>query len=65
MLLAHEHSQQIEMRIDWVQPGEDWRLLCETAPMEVRGVHFDKPSHCFERDHHMWAMWEVDDTLYC
>jgi hypothetical protein len=47
----------VQAKLEGVYGDEDAYLLCSTAPADVYGTHFEKPSHCFDHDWAQWGVW--------
>lgn len=43
-------------------PKERWMTMCSTTPIDIRGQHFNRPTHCEGRTvYPMIGIWDVDD----
>jgi len=55
---------RMEARLQNIQSGEDWQLMCRTAPNVVHGIRFQSPTSCENRGfwHGMVGIWDYPDN---
>ncbi|KAJ8521593.1 hypothetical protein ONZ45_g1777 [Pleurotus djamor] len=51
--------------LDGIQPGDDWRMMCSTAPADLAGHHFNAPSRCDDWGQHgIWGIFDIYDASW-
>ncbi|CAK5271592.1 unnamed protein product [Mycena citricolor] len=53
--------RRIESRLENVQSGDDWRVMCDTTPADFGGQHFDHPDMCEQSVWGIWGNWFLHD----
>jgi len=54
--------RRIEARLDNLQIGADWRIMCTTTPADIDGRHFFTPAECFNLGKlGIFGAWDVKD----
>ncbi|KAF8805507.1 hypothetical protein BYT27DRAFT_7192541 [Phlegmacium glaucopus] len=55
-------SRRVEARLDNLQTGADWRIMCATTPADIHGRHFF-PAECFNLGRlGIFGAWDMQDT---
>ncbi|KAF9560030.1 hypothetical protein CPC08DRAFT_723561 [Agrocybe pediades] len=61
--LDSSHSLRIESRLENLQPGSNWQVMCATTPADVHGHHYGGAVECFHSPssgtHGIWDLPDV------
>ncbi|KAF9523216.1 hypothetical protein CPB83DRAFT_698173 [Crepidotus variabilis] len=60
-------SKRVESRLENLQPGSNWQIMCVTTPADIEGRHFGSPAACFKdpREGATYGEWEVRGATGC
>jgi len=54
--------RRIESRLENLQPGSNWQIMCVTTPAEIHGRRYGSPGACFyDTKHGVFGIWDVED----
>ncbi|KAF8647827.1 hypothetical protein AX16_006529 [Volvariella volvacea WC 439] len=43
--------------------GDDWKVMCSTTPVHLRGREYSSPDHCANWGKYgIWGIWFVEDS---
>ncbi|KZT74428.1 hypothetical protein DAEQUDRAFT_720598 [Daedalea quercina L-15889] len=56
-------KRRLEARLWGLDIEEDWMTICRSAPIDIRGQHFNGPLQCENRGMFdgMYGIWDIDD----
>ncbi|KAF9006519.1 hypothetical protein BDQ17DRAFT_1351884 [Cyathus striatus] len=60
---AGSQLRRFQSRLWNIERGEDWTVMCSTAPATIHGIYFDQPNLCDHRG--IWGIygvWELEDS---
>ena len=47
IIYGYQLFQRIESRLENLQPGSNWQIMCATTPAEIYGRRYGSPAACF------------------
>ncbi|CAA7268733.1 unnamed protein product [Cyclocybe aegerita] len=54
--------RRVESRLENLQPGSSWQIMCVTTPAEIYGQHFGSPAVCFnDKRAGVFGEWDMRD----
>ncbi|KAJ3498757.1 hypothetical protein NLJ89_g10178 [Agrocybe chaxingu] len=54
--------RRVESRLENLQPGSSWQIMCVTTPAEIYGQHFGSPAVCFnDKRAGVFGEWDMHD----
>ncbi|KAF9037078.1 hypothetical protein BJ165DRAFT_1353675 [Panaeolus papilionaceus] len=54
--------RRMESKLNNLQPGSNWQIMCVTTPADIAGQHFATPAECMNAGQNgIFGLWEIKD----
>jgi len=59
----HSGKRRWEAHLDNLHPGDNWKVMCETTPVDIGGISFIGAESCGDWGvNGIWGVWFVPDA---